>query len=111
MTSDTDKQDKTTITLHEEQKAATTYPEVTLAGEKPLGHPDGIKERADDVQRPHEDEPPHGGAGDGVVKALDKHVVYRGDDARQPKGQEHRCRGRNSYCESYFDVLFYYLTR
>lgn len=59
------------ISLHKNQGTVNTNPEVTLAGEEPLRHPDSIEECTDNIQHPHEDEPAHGGPRDGIVKALD----------------------------------------
>jgi hypothetical protein len=63
-------------------------PDVELAGEPPLGHPQRVQHRPHDVQQPHQDQPAERLLADLVEPALDYAVVDGRDDAAQAEGHE-----------------------
>lgn len=66
-----------------------THPDVTLAGEEPLGDASGVQTGSGDVQRGHEKQPAHLAHGGGFNQTLADDKVQAGNHAAQTQTHKH----------------------
>lgn len=66
-----------------------THPDVTLAGEEPLGDSGGIQTGSGDVERGHEEQPAHLANGGRLDQTLTDDKVQGGNHATQTKAHKH----------------------
>lgn len=66
-----------------------TYPDVTLAGEEPLGDASGVQARSGDVERRHEQQPAHLTHGGRFDQTLADDKVQGGNHAAQTQTHKH----------------------